>query len=27
MGSLHETNPSLWVGTTDETTRFHDQHG
>jgi len=26
MGSLQETNPSLWVGTT-ESTRFHEQHG
>jgi len=26
MGSLQETNPSLWVGTT-EATRFHEQHG
>jgi len=26
MGSLNETNPSLWVGTTEET-RFHEQHG
>jgi len=26
MGSLQETNPSLWVGTT-EATRFHEQDG
>ena len=26
MGSLNETNPSLWVGTS-EVTRFHEQHG
>jgi glycine/D-amino acid oxidase-like deaminating enzyme/nitrite reductase/ring-hydroxylating ferredoxin subunit len=26
MGSLQETNPSLWVGTT-EATSFHEQHG
>lgn len=26
MGSLHETNPSLWVGTS-EVTRFHELHG
>src|SRR5690349_19259086 len=26
MGSLQETNPSLWVGTT-EATRFHELHG
>jgi glycine/D-amino acid oxidase-like deaminating enzyme/nitrite reductase/ring-hydroxylating ferredoxin subunit len=26
MGSLHETNPSLWVGTTDRP-RFHELHG
>jgi len=26
MGTLHETNPSLWVGTT-EAKRFHELHG
>src|SRR5918993_1273690 len=26
MGSLNETNPSLWVGTS-EVTRFHELHG
>ena len=26
MGSLNETNPSLWVGTS-EATRFHELHG
>ena len=25
MGSLHEANPSLWIGTT-EATRFHELH-
>src|SRR5436309_11695573 len=27
MGSLHETNPSLWVGTTRDPPRFHELHG
>ncbi|HTJ75826.1 MAG TPA: FAD-dependent oxidoreductase [Acidimicrobiales bacterium] len=27
MGSLHETNPSLWVGTTADPPRFHELHG
>ena len=27
MGSRHETNPSLWVGTTREAPQFHELHG
>ncbi|MGI8808253.1 MAG: FAD-dependent oxidoreductase [Acidimicrobiales bacterium] len=27
MGSEHETNPSLWVGTTPDAPRFHELHG